>query len=154
MIKRIAAIGRDPALVAEVAAQARREYAARRKSLDNERQQIGRALREQARAVAQVVGQENASGHLANLHDQIRAGENRVAEIGVELARLGDGISAKGVAEALGRFHDLVAAMPPGERARLVGLLVERVAFDRKNGTVSISFTPTGFEAILGEQGP
>jgi len=87
--------------------------------------------------------------HLATLQDQIRAGENRVTEIGIEVAGLGGEVSEAGVAEALGRFTDMVAVLTTEERAHLIKLLVERVTFDREKETVAVSFHSTGFEAIL-----
>ena len=151
VMERIAAIGRDPALVTDVASQAQREHAHQWEVLAAEREQIGRTLRKQARTVAEVVGQENASAHLATLQDQIRAGENRIAEIGIEMAGLGGEVSQDSVADALVRFADLTAVLTTEERAHLIELLVERVTFDREKGTVAISFHPTGFEAILEE---
>jgi site-specific DNA recombinase len=99
--------------------------------------------------VAAVVGQQDTAARLADLQDQIRAGENRLTEIGIELAGLGGEISGEDVAAALGQFSHLVEAMTTSERARLVELLVERVAFDREKGTVAITFRPSGFEALM-----
>lgn len=149
VMQRIAAIGRDSSLAADVAAQAQQDMAEKRAALEKERSGIAKALREQARSVAQVVGQENASVHLATLQDQIRAGENRLLEIGIELAGLGGEASEAGVTEALGRFSDLVAEMTTEERVQLMELLVEKVVFNREKETVAISFQPSGFEAIL-----
>ncbi len=151
VMERIAAIGHDPVLVSDVASQARREHARQWQALSDERDQIGRNLRKQARSVATVVGQENASAQLAILQDQICAGENRITEIGIEMAGLGGEVSEVSVADALGRFTDLVAVLTTEERAHLIELLVERVTFDREKGTVAISFHPAGFEAILEE---
>ena len=149
VIQRIAAIGRDPALVSEVAAQARREIAARRDALETESNQIKQTLRQQGRSVADVVGQENAATHLANLQDQLRAGENRLSEIEVELAGLGDGVDEAQVARALTRFEELAAALSAGDRIRLIQLLVERVTYDREKETVAVAFHSTGFDAFL-----
>ena len=149
VIQRIAAIGRDSSLAADVAAQSQREVIAKREALEKERTGIAQSLRKQARAISEVVGQENASMHLATLQDQIRAGENRVTEIGIEIAGLGGEVSEAGVTESLGRFSDLVAVLTTEERAHLIELLVERVTFDREKETVAVSFHSTGFEAIL-----
>ena len=152
VLERLAAISHDPEVSADVAKQARQEIASQREALEVERVEIGRTLRKQARSVAEVVGQENASIHFATLQDQIRAGENRATEIGIELAQLGGKeISGGDVADALARFSQLAEALTIEERARLIELLIERVAFDRKKGSVAITFQPTGFETILEE---
>jgi site-specific DNA recombinase len=149
VIQRIAAIGVDAALSREVAEQAQRDLAEKREILEKEREQINQTLRKQSRMVPQIFGQSNVSAHLANLQEQIRAGENRLAEIAVEIAGLGAEVSESNVTEAIGRFSDLVAAMAIEDRVHLLQLLVERVAFDREKGTVTLSFHPSGFEAIL-----
>jgi len=56
------------------------------------------------------------------------------------------------VAAVTQKFSDLMGALNKDERARLTALLVERVTFEREKETVSISFHPSGFEALLEEQ--
>jgi hypothetical protein len=68
---------------------------------------------------------------------------------GWHLAALGGEGSASGVAGALARFGELAASMNAAERARLISLLVERVSFNRRNGTDAITFCPAGFAAAL-----
>lgn len=148
-IKQIAAIGRDLALAADVARQACEEFARQRTALEAERADLTGNLRNQARSVAEFIGQPDAVARLANLQDQIRAGEMRLTEIEVELARLGDGvIDAAAVRAALGNFDELTLALPSPERARLVALLVERITFNGAKGTVAITFRPSGLETI------
>ncbi len=151
VLRRIAAIGQDASLAANVVTKAREEYAERKEALEVEREQIRKTLRQQGRAVSEMVGQENATRQLANWQDQIQAGENRLAEIERELAALGGEISEGEVRQALGRFTDLVTALTAAERCRLMELLVERVVFDREKESVALTFRPSGFEAILGE---
>jgi len=96
-------------------------------------------------------GRERAA-RLADLQDQIRAGENRLCQIAVELAGLGDGaIDEAEVAGALGRFAELVGGLTTPEKVRLLQLLVQKVVYDRARETVAITFHPSGFEAILEE---
>jgi site-specific DNA recombinase len=149
VLERIATIGRDPELAAEVARQARMQYDHQTAALRDEKAGIDRSLREQARTVAGIVCQPNAAARLADLQDQIRAGENRLSGIAIEAAALGDGrIDDSDVAAALGRFDETVEALTPVERARMVELLVERVAYNREKGTIAITFRPTGIKAI------
>jgi site-specific DNA recombinase len=152
VLERIATIGRDPELAAEVARQARMQYDHQTAALRDEKAGIDRSLSEQARTVAGIVGQPNAAARFADLEDQIRAGENRLSEIAIDAAALGDGrIDDSDVAAALGRFDETVEALTPVERARLVELLVERVAYNREKGTIAITFRPTGIKAISEE---
>lgn len=152
VLDRIATIGADSELATEVARQARMQYEEQTAALRDEKASIDRSLREQARTVAGIVGEPDASRRLADLHDQLRAGENRLMAIATELAALGDGqIDETDVAAALGRFDETVEALIPGERVRLVELLVERVAYTREKGTIAITFRPTGIKSISEE---
>jgi site-specific DNA recombinase len=42
------------------------------------------------------------------------------------------------------------ACLAPKEQARIVELLVERVAYDADEGTVAVSFRPAGIKALAG----
>lgn len=152
VIKRIAQIGSDPSLASEVAAQSRVELARKLESLKNENAEIERGLRQQAKAVSRVLSEPNSSARLADLQDQIGSGERRLSEIANDVEKLGgDDFTEADVSAALGRFGDLVTSLPVAQRSHLIELLVERVAFDRTNETVAITFRPTGFEAFLDE---
>lgn len=60
ILRRIAQIGRDPNLVAEVARQAKAMHAVQAEKLHSEQRQIDGSLRQQARAVAGIFGDGNA----------------------------------------------------------------------------------------------
>ncbi|XHR31045.1 MAG: recombinase family protein [Chthoniobacteraceae bacterium] len=150
VLQQIAEIGKDPELSAEVAQQARVEYAAKAEKLQSEKIEIEKNLRQQARSVSGIFGEPNVTSRLADLQDQIRAGENRLAEIAIELAALGDGnIDEQDVSRALGHFSEIVSVLSTPEKIRFIELLVERVIYDRANETIAITFRPTGFETIL-----
>ena len=150
VLQRISEIGRDPSLAAEVARKAQEEHATRTEALRSEKEEIERNLRQQTRAVAGIFGQPDAAAQLADLQDQLRAGENRLSQIGIELAATGEGaIDEEAVAGALGKFGTIVAALTTLEKTRLLELLVNRVTYDRVKGTVAITFHPNGFESIL-----
>jgi site-specific DNA recombinase len=54
-------------------------------------------------------------------------------------------------ATALTRFDPVWETLTPADRARVVGLLVERVDYDGSQGKLSISFHPTGIKALADE---
>ena len=152
MVDRIAAIGADEKLVAEVEKKARTQREDTLAQFAVERAQIEKSLRHQARTVAGIIGQPNATRRLADLNDQIRAGENRLGEIATEIAGLGEAtINRDEVAVALGSFRALFDRLSPPERTRLVPLLVEQVIYNGGKGTVSISFHPAGIKVIAQE---
>jgi len=152
VLQRIAEIGRDPDLSADVARRASNEYSEQTNKLRSEKAEIERNLRQQARAVAGIFGEPNAAARLADLQDQVRAGENRMSQIAEKLAGMGDrDIDETHVADAIGRFSKVAAALTTPEKVRLLELLIERISYDRAKETVAITFRPSGFDAILEE---
>ncbi|XHR30872.1 MAG: recombinase family protein [Chthoniobacteraceae bacterium] len=152
VIQRIKAIGRDPELAAEIASQAREEHHRLGTALRAEQADLQQNLCEQARGITGLLEQPNAVGRLAELEDQVRAGENRLAQIAVELSALGpQEIDEADVTAALGRFEEIAGMLTPAEKERLVHLLVERVVYDGKKSTVAITFRPTGIKTMSEE---
>jgi hypothetical protein len=64
-----------------------------------------------------------------------------------------ESIDRREVSAALSVFDPVWEQLAPKEQARVIGLLVERVAYDGKAGTVAITFHPTGIKALAQEQG-
>ena len=52
------------------------------------------------------------------------------------------------VSAALADFDALWASLAPREQARVVELLVERVAYDGPGGSVAITFRPSGIRTL------
>ena len=149
VIQRIASIGRDPNLAAEVAERRRAEIRGTKDRLEEDRALLNRTIREQARSIAEAAEQPDAATMLADLQDRIQKGERRLVEIRSELAALGKETSPQEVASALKDFSALIGALAPFERAELASLLVERVVFNKAKGSLAISFRSTGFESLL-----
>ncbi len=153
VVDRIAAIGADSELVDRIEKNARNQSEERMAALDAEKTQIEKALRYQAKLVAGIVGLPNATRRLADLEDQLRAGEARMAEIAKEIVGIeAAAITAPEIAGVLGAFRSVFDAMPPAYRARSLGLLLEQVAYDREKGTVAISFHPSGIKTLAEEK--
>ncbi|HEV2293854.1 MAG TPA: hypothetical protein VGR35_08350 [Tepidisphaeraceae bacterium] len=55
------------------------------------------------------------------------------------------------VAKALAAFDPVWGQLSPKEQAQVLQLLVERVAYDGKQGTVSITFHPSGIKTMAAE---
>jgi site-specific DNA recombinase len=54
-------------------------------------------------------------------------------------------------ARALSAFDPVWGTLTPHERARVVGLLVERVEYDGGSGKVTVAFHPTGIKTLADE---
>ena len=48
----------------------------------------------------------------------------------------------------LADFNNMWASMQPGEQARAIELLIERVTFDGRIGELSITYRPTGIKTL------
>jgi site-specific DNA recombinase len=138
VVERIACIGRDPGLLQETIAQLRTIKATRQPALIAERRRLDREL---------IRLRDRGS-------DEVQVGriEGRLAEIAEELAVLeGQSIDRRDLARALQLFDEVWSCLFPPERERIIGLLVERVAFDAAREVVSITFRPTGIKALAEE---
>ena len=149
VVERIGTLGTDPGVVRTIekkAAAARDEKLA---ALRAEKTQIEKRLREQARLVAGIVGQPDAARRLADLEEQIRAGENRMREIAVAIAGLERiSVSEREIATGLSGLQGFFDRMPKSRAASALNALVEQVTYDREKGTVAIAFQPAGIKSL------
>jgi site-specific DNA recombinase len=149
VLDRLAAIGSDDALAREVAARVEAEHAQQTRALVDERRGIETNMRDAAKMVAGLFGQPNTVARLADLQEQIRAGENRLSEIVQELAALGGGDIDKGdVTSAMHSFHAVWEKLSPKEQARMFELLIERIVYDKTKGAIAITLRPDGIKDL------
>jgi site-specific DNA recombinase len=75
-----------------------------------------------------------------------------VTEIDNQLATLdGDLVNDGEVTAALADFDAVWASLAPREQARVIELLVERVAYDGNGGHLAITFRSSGIKALASE---
>jgi site-specific DNA recombinase len=147
VLDEVRAVGRDPRLVTETLAAARRHAEERLVALKAERRRLERQLREGHRDLSEPVPGPLDIERAAAVQQQLDAAEVRLAEVESELAALtGSDFDRTEVSAALGEFDALWAALSPRERAEAVGLLVERVEYD--GAEVAVTFRPNGLEAF------
>ncbi len=143
VVEQVRAVGRDPALAADVAARARGQAEAEVHGLQGEEAALRRSLRHAAREVAACVGAPDSTRRLADLQDRIQAGQNRLAEIAAALAGAPE-VDAEAVQAALASFDAAWDAMPVADRCRLLSLLLERVTYDGES--IALTFRQNGFK--------
>ncbi len=141
-------------MVRETASAARRHVEEAVLRLKSERTGLERQMRnddgEVRRLVASGTTREADLARLADLQERMRGVEQRLTGINQEIATLtGEVIDEREVAKALAAFDPLWESLAPREQARLIALLVERVDYDGKQGTVSLTFHPTGIRALV-----
>jgi site-specific DNA recombinase len=158
VVDQIRCIGRDPALVRETFVQASAQAATRLQELESERRGLEH---DTARWTSEMPGLAEEAGRgaggsavarLADLQERLRTAEHRAAEIDQEVGVLGrEQVSEDEVEQALAGFDPLWAALSPREQARLIHQLVERVDYDGAAKTVSVTFHPSGIQALADE---
>ncbi len=158
VVERIRAIGADPALRAEVIAQAKAASASRAAELERERLDAEREMRRIAGEIRKALGRVEGAGNggssattrLAELQEQVAAVEDRARRVRDAIAALNaDQMDESALVSALERFDPLWETLTPKERARAIHLLVERIAFDGGRGTIAITFRPGGIKALV-----
>ncbi len=155
VVDRIRGMGTDPTLLAEVLKKTRADLQDRVDGLDRERREVEKDLRRCATEVKRLVGASQTSAttaRLADLQDRIIAGEQRIAEIRRDATALEqDRVDEGELTAAIETFVPVWETLSPREQARIVHLLVERVAYDGEKETVAITFRPTGIRALAEE---
>jgi site-specific DNA recombinase len=150
VVEQIRGVGRDPALFAQTAAQARQQDEERLTELEAERRTLERDLTRwhgELRKLAVPLGSgevEPASvTRLADVQERIQNAERRVARIRDHVQTLRQQrLDEDQTREALAAFDPVRQALTPQEQARVVDLLVQQVSYDGGKGTVRITFTP------------
>ena len=92
------------------------------------------------------------TAHLADLHERVRLGEQRLIEIRERVDLLHRNmIDEHEIANVMAAFDPVWDSLTHNEQARVVQLLVERVEYDGSTGKISITFHPTGIKTLADE---
>jgi site-specific DNA recombinase len=85
--------------------------------------------------------------------DQIRTlGQD--AEVRAQVLASGNGIKAADLDRALDAFDHMWSTSTPTHQAETIHRVVERVAYDGANKTVSLTLKPTGLQSLIAELNP
>jgi len=156
VVERIRSIGTDPKLLAEVVRKARADVQERADGLAQDRHELERELKRYATEVKRIVGEggrkSTAVSRLADLQQQTTIAEQRLAEIHAqEVALEREQIDESDLGAALKTFDPIWESLSPREQARVVHLLVERVAYDGAKETVAVTFRSGGIRVLAQE---
>jgi len=150
VIDHIRALGRDPAVLQATLAADRDAHEARRSDLDAEARRLAQdrgRLQGELRNVADAIAKGGAGlvDKLAELNAKVAEAEQRLSDAQRDLAALDAGtIDVDELRRALAEFEPVWGQLAAAERARVVGLLLERVTFHADSGEVEIKFRPGG----------
>jgi site-specific DNA recombinase len=155
VVNEIKAISRDPALVAATLAESHRLADEAIGRLKRERAALERQRRANEAELRELAAKPAQNGELAKLaqvQERAAATERRLAEVGDEVSRwTNHDISESDVSHALAEFDTLWAALTPREQVQVLGLLIERVDHDGRQGNIDITFRPTGIKTLAVE---
>ncbi len=156
VVEQVRAVGKDPRLVEATLRQARRQSDEAIEALLKDQATTERQLRRHHAEVGKLAADAaNRNGgtaaRLGDLHERIRGGEQRLAQIKGEMQTLEAGrIDEMAVGQALAEFDAVWENLAPKEQARVLHLLIDRVDYDGAEGKVAITFRPSGLRALPG----
>ncbi len=154
VVEQIRAIGKDPRLVEAVLRHTRQMTDDALSELLKEQAVLERELRRHHAEVGKLASDAaNRNGgtaaRLGDLHERIRSGEERLAQIHSEAQVLEvNRVNEDAVCKSLSDFDALWETLAPKEQARVLRLLIERVDYDGEKGKVAITFRSGDLAAV------
>jgi site-specific DNA recombinase len=158
VVDQLRRMGTDAEFGAEVLERARVVVRGRAHQLAQERHGLEASQRRRMAEVRRLLGSARggtvATTRLADLQEQITVGGQRLAEIHAREAALErDRVDEDDPTAALRSFDPIWDSLWPREQARVVHLVVERVAYDAAEETVAVTFRPGGVKVLAQEVG-
>jgi site-specific DNA recombinase len=159
VVDHIRGVGRNPKVVAETVAQARKQIQDATAALEAEQKRLKQEIVDCDKAASRLAcdldpktGQCRKPGALADAQERIRDAEQRMTEIREAIVQLGRQVVEESeVKAALAAFDPLWQSLSPPEQSRLLELLVEKVVYDGAQSTLSVTFRPTGIKELAGD---
>ena len=157
VVEHIRSLGRNPEMIAATAAkvkeqsdQLRVELAAEQRGRERElkrlHERLGKLVRE---SIAPAANSQVATDQLADLQDQIRVLEQRLTGLREEaIALQREAVDDGDLAQVLAAFDPVWESLSPREQAEIIKLLIERIGYDGKEGTVKVTFRSAGIKAL------
>jgi site-specific DNA recombinase len=160
VVDHIRGLGSDGEIVAETIRQVREKSEKRMIELERERRTLERKLRRLHAKLRELALRPAAPGsdasltadRLADLQDQIRSIEQRMTAIREEVLSLERGtVDGGDLVKALSIFDPVWESLNSRERHRVMHLLIDRIAYDGRDGSVTVSFRSLGLKALCNE---
>ena len=153
----IRGLGSSTEVLSKTASEVRAQSQKRLAEIETERRAHERELKRlDARLRALVAelptsstDQRLLTDQMADLQDQIRSLEQRMTAIREETVAIQKETLDEGDLEkALTAFDPIWESLAPREQARIIKTLVERVAYDGRDGKVTVTFRSPGIKAM------
>ncbi len=158
VIEHIRTIARDPLLVSETVRQVKAQLEAKVKALESESKSLRKELQYAKASLTRLVRRRNGQAggladQIASVDQRIRAAEQRLSEVERDCtAAKQQEIDEGAVAALLTRFEPLWDALWPAERSRILGLLLEGIVYDGRDGSLAVKLRPDGIGALNDDQ--
>jgi len=159
VVDQVKAIGKDTNLLAETLEESRRQREEAIGKLEDEKRTLERELHRHNAELRDLAAKGRTNGvttdRMADVQDRIKIAEQRTTEVREQIVALSrELVDAREVGEACSLFDPLWDTLTAREQARILHLLIERIDYDGVNGTVSITFHPTGIKTLADELTP
>ena len=156
VVEQVKAIGKDTNLLAETLEESRRQREEAIGKLEDEKRTLQRELHRHNAELRELAAKGRTNGvttdRMADVQDRIKIAEQRTTEVREQIVALSrELVDAREVGEACSLFDPLWDTLTAREQARILHLLIERIDYDGVNGTVSITFHPTGIKTLADE---
>jgi len=162
VIAAIRGLGRNPMVITETTAAARRELETRGPELQERirtlRTEVGDLNRKRTNlvtAIAEGKGARSLTNEVSRLDEALERARDEIEELEVEMADLrGRVIDESDLRAALAAFDAVWDHLAQRERRRVLGLLLDEVRFDPPSKRVSITaYSPLGIKVLADEVG-
>jgi len=153
VVDEIRAISKDKSLLKQVLAESQSKIEHERQAKQTERDDLDKELKRHQRELVRLATDPgDSTDRIAELHDRIAEGEQRLPGINARIADLEqETISPSEAHEAFEAFDTLWGNLIPREQARLLQLLISSVEYDAEHETISVTFRPTSIRALVGK---
>jgi site-specific DNA recombinase len=156
VVDHIRGVGRDPRVVAATVAEVRKQIEAAIAELETQGKRLTQEITACDQKLRHLIGDVNPKmgqcrkpDALAETQSRILDAQQRAREVRAELLQLKMQLVDEAEVKAgLAAFDPVWKSLSPGERARLLHLLIEKVVYDGGENAVSVTFRPTGIKNL------
>ena len=153
VVEQIKRIGRDPTLIEGTLRQVRSQLDKELADLQAEERSVTREGGRLQWALKKLAEAQDA-GRTGELRNHIEKAEQKATRVREKIAALqAERIDDAEVTAALASFTPVWEQLSANERARMIQLLVQSIEYDGSEGSVSITFHPSGIKALAHQSG-
>lgn len=147
VLERIRAVGRDPGLLRATFAQVATVNREKLAAAESEARVVAQEIRDTQTEIKRSF--DNAEA-LIDLSDRLHRAEQKLALIAARSEQIRtEKLDEADLETALAMFDPLWDSMVAAERERIMRLLIERIGYDGKQGTLAITFHACGIRTLL-----